>query len=47
MDLLVAKVDPLMAMDHMKEGGVLEEVTHLPKDFGWDLLRIHGIIIPF
>jgi hypothetical protein len=34
MDPLVAKVDPLMAMDHMKEEGILEEVLHLPMDLG-------------
>jgi len=47
MDLLVVKVDPLIAMDHIKEEGIFEEVPHLPKDLGWDLHRIHGTIIPF
>jgi hypothetical protein len=34
---LVAKVDPLMAMDHIKEEGIFEEILHLPKGLGWNL----------
>jgi hypothetical protein len=34
---------PLVAMDHMEEEGILEEVVHLSKDPGWDFLGTHGI----
>jgi hypothetical protein len=34
---------PLVAVDHMEEEGMLEEVVHLSKDLGWDFLGTHGI----